>query len=71
MDCNAYIFLRCRDKWNLHDTGIQMEVRNADYKLIDHKSFRELDIFSIVDTNLSTPKFDSTLENMSRSLNNT
>ena len=50
--------------------------------LIDscHKSFRELDMFSIVDTNLgaetrathsSTPKFVSTIENMSRSLNNT
>jgi hypothetical protein len=49
--------------------------------LIDlcHKSFRELDMFSIVDTkgaetramHSSTPKFVSTIENMSRSLNNT
>jgi hypothetical protein len=57
--------------------SIQMEVTDADSC---HKSFRELDMFSIVDTTLgvetrakhsSTPKLVSTIENISRSLNNT
>jgi hypothetical protein len=34
MICNASIFLRYRDKWNLHDsdaTAVQMEVTDADF----------------------------------------
>jgi hypothetical protein len=55
-----YIFLRHMEKWNLHDTAIQMEVTDADFDSC-HKSFRELVHLQML----------SMIENMSSSLNNT